>query len=171
MIVRASPWDRQAEVRTKISDAEYTQLEALAERHRCSVYEMAREMLRAALALASQREPNGAAGTAGDPLGTADPQGERLGATRTRAPGKARKSGAKIKEPERPPCCLECSTKVDPENRRCNVDGHIFEETLGKLTTRRDDACPLDAGDARSSGAADQERAGDARSTPGRPTP
>jgi len=111
MIVRASPWDRQAEVRTKISDAEYTQLEALAERHRCSVYEMAREMLRAALALAS-REPNGAAGAAGDPLGTAEPQGARLGATRTRAPGKA-----------------------------------------------------------RSSGAADQGEAGDARSTPGRPTP
>lgn len=108
MIVRASPWDRQAEVRTKISDAEYTQLEALAERHRCSVYEMAREMLRAALALAS-REPNGATVADGDPLGTA---GGRLGATRTRAPGKA-----------------------------------------------------------RSSGAADQGEAGDARSTPGRPTP
>jgi plasmid stability protein len=108
MIVRASPWDRQAEVRTKISDAEFKKLEALAEKHGCSVYEMAREMIRAALALAS-REPNGAAVADGDPLGTA---GERLGATRTRAPGKA-----------------------------------------------------------RSSGAADQGEAGDARSTPGRPTP
>ena len=94
MIVRASPWDRQAEVRTKISDAEYEKLEALAEKHGCSVYEMTRELLRAALALASKREPAGASVADGDPVGTAEPQGARLGATRTRAPGKARTSGA-----------------------------------------------------------------------------
>ena len=44
---------------------------------------------------------------------------------------------------ELPPHCFNCSTKVDPDNRRCNVDGHIFEETLSKITSRRDDLCPL----------------------------
>lgn len=42
-----------------------------------------------------------------------------------------------------PKNCFNCSTKIDPENRRCDIDRHIFEETLGKLTTRRDDDCPL----------------------------
>lgn len=51
--------------------------------------------------------------------------------------------GVYIKGMEMPPHCFNCSTKVDPDNRRCNIDGHIFEETLGKLTCRRDDACPL----------------------------
>lgn len=97
MIVRASPWDRQAEVRTKISDAEFEKLEALAERHGCSAYEMARELIRTALALAS-REPAGASVADGDPVGTADPQGARLGATKVRAPGQARSSGAADRE-------------------------------------------------------------------------
>ena len=48
-----------------------------------------------------------------------------------------------IKGMEMPKHCFNCSTKVDPDNRRCNIDGHVFEETLGKLTCRRDDACPL----------------------------
>lgn len=48
-----------------------------------------------------------------------------------------------IKGMEMPKHCFHCSTKVDPDNRRCNIDGHVFEETLGKLTYRRDDACPL----------------------------
>lgn len=42
-----------------------------------------------------------------------------------------------------PQHCFNCSTKIDPDNRRCNIDGHIFEKTLSKLTCRRDDDCPL----------------------------
>ena len=44
---------------------------------------------------------------------------------------------------EPPICCFDCSTKVDPDNRRCNLDGHVFDETLGKLTSRRDVDCPV----------------------------
>lgn len=44
---------------------------------------------------------------------------------------------------EMPKHCFNCSTKIDPDNRRCNIDGHVFEETLSKLTCRRDEQCPL----------------------------
>lgn len=44
---------------------------------------------------------------------------------------------------EPPPHCFNCSRKIDPDNRQCNIDGHIFEETLDKLTCRRDEDCPL----------------------------
>lgn len=44
---------------------------------------------------------------------------------------------------EMPQHCFNCSTKIDPDNRRCNIDRHIFEETLSKLTCRRDEDCPL----------------------------
>jgi len=52
-------------------------------------------------------------------------------------------SGIYIKGVEPPANCGRCSEKIDPENRRCLVDGHIFEETLGKLTNRRDANCPI----------------------------
>ena len=42
-----------------------------------------------------------------------------------------------------PENCFNCSTKIDPENRRCNIDGHIFEETFAKCTCERDEQCPL----------------------------
>lgn len=42
-----------------------------------------------------------------------------------------------------PKCCLGCSTKVDPENRRCNIDGHRFTETYAVVTSKRDKDCPL----------------------------
>ena len=48
-----------------------------------------------------------------------------------------------IKGMEMPTNCLDCSTKINPDERRCNYDGHIFEETLSKITTRRDENCPL----------------------------
>lgn len=48
-----------------------------------------------------------------------------------------------IRGMEMPKHCFNCSTKIDPDNRRCNIDGHIFEETLSKLTCRRDEDCPL----------------------------
>jgi len=44
---------------------------------------------------------------------------------------------------EMPKHCFNCSTKIDPDNRQCNIDGHVFEETLSKLTCRRDEHCPL----------------------------
>ena len=44
----------------------------------------------------------------------------------------------------KPRCCFECSTKINPEERKCNVDGHVFEETLSLITSRRDVNCPLD---------------------------
>ena len=44
---------------------------------------------------------------------------------------------------EMPGHCFNCSTKIDPDNRKCNIDGHVFEETLSKLTCRRDENCPL----------------------------
>ena len=43
---------------------------------------------------------------------------------------------------EIPEHCFNCSSKVDPDNRRCDVDGHVFEETFSKLTCSRDDKCP-----------------------------
>ena len=52
-------------------------------------------------------------------------------------------SGIYIKGVEPPVCCGKCSEKIDPDNRRCLADGHIFEETLGKLTNRRDANCPI----------------------------
>lgn len=51
--------------------------------------------------------------------------------------------GVYIKGMEIPQDCFDCSTKVDPDNRKCNIDGHVFEETLGKLTRHRDEDCPL----------------------------
>ena len=48
-----------------------------------------------------------------------------------------------IKGMEMPTNCFNCSTKINPDERRCNYDGHIFEETLSKITTRRDENCPL----------------------------
>ena len=44
---------------------------------------------------------------------------------------------------EMPKHCFNCSTEIDPDNRKCNIDGHVFEETLSKLTCRRDENCPL----------------------------
>ena len=32
-----------------------------------------------------------------------------------------------------PENCFNCSTKIDPENRRCNIDGHIFVELLSPI--------------------------------------
>ncbi len=52
-------------------------------------------------------------------------------------------NGIYIKGVEPPICCGQCSEKIDPDNRRCLADGHIFEETLGKLTNRRDANCPI----------------------------
>jgi len=48
-----------------------------------------------------------------------------------------------IKGLEMPKNCLGCSTKCDPENRKCNIDGHVFEETFTVVTSRRDKDCPL----------------------------
>ena len=42
-----------------------------------------------------------------------------------------------------PKSCFGCSTKVNPEERRCNIDGHIFEETFSVCTSRRDKDCPI----------------------------
>ena len=52
-------------------------------------------------------------------------------------------NGIYIKGVEPPANCGQCSEKIDPDNRRCLADGHIFEETLGKLTNRRDANCPI----------------------------
>ena len=51
--------------------------------------------------------------------------------------------GVYIPGMEMPQHCFGCSTKVDPDTRRCNIDGHKFEETLSRVTSRRDEACPL----------------------------
>ena len=48
-----------------------------------------------------------------------------------------------IKDKEMPNCCLNCSTKIDPETRKCNIDGHRFEETFENITIQRDRDCPL----------------------------
>lgn len=48
-----------------------------------------------------------------------------------------------IKGMKMPKSCINCSVKADPDNRMCLMDGHIFEETLGKLLYRRDENCPL----------------------------
>lgn len=48
-----------------------------------------------------------------------------------------------IRGVDMPTNCFDCSTKINPDERRCNYDGHIFEETLSKITTRRDENCPL----------------------------
>lgn len=48
-----------------------------------------------------------------------------------------------IRGMDMPQHCFNCSTKIDPNNRRCNIDGHVFVETLSKLTCRRDEKCPL----------------------------
>jgi hypothetical protein len=48
-----------------------------------------------------------------------------------------------IKDMEMPNCCLKCSTKVDPETRISNIDGHRFKETLENITNQRDSDCPL----------------------------
>lgn len=46
----------------------------------------------------------------------------------------------RMKMPEN---CFPCSTKINPEERQCNIDGHIFEETLDKLLYGRDINCPI----------------------------
>lgn len=51
--------------------------------------------------------------------------------------------GVYIPNRELPRHCFGCSTKIDPDNRRCNIDGHLFKETLSKISSRRDEACPL----------------------------
>lgn len=48
-----------------------------------------------------------------------------------------------IKNMQMPKNCLGCSRKCDPENRKCNIDGHVFEETFTVVTSRRDKDCPL----------------------------
>ena len=51
--------------------------------------------------------------------------------------------GVYIPNRELPRHCFGCSTKIDPDNRRCNIDGHLFKETLSKISSRRDEACTL----------------------------
>ena len=51
--------------------------------------------------------------------------------------------GVMIKGLEMPKNCMGCSTKCDPENRKCNIDGHVFEETFAVVTNQRDKDCPL----------------------------
>ncbi len=46
----------------------------------------------------------------------------------------------RMKMPEN---CFPCSTKINPEERQCNIDGHVFEETLDKLLYGRDMDCPI----------------------------
>lgn len=48
-----------------------------------------------------------------------------------------------IKGKEMPKTAFECSTKINPEERRCNFTGKVFEETLSLLTQRRCADCPL----------------------------
>ena len=48
-----------------------------------------------------------------------------------------------IKGIEMPKTAFECSTKINPEERRCNFTGKVFEETLSLLTQRRCADCPL----------------------------
>lgn len=47
----------------------------------------------------------------------------------------------------KPYCCGSCSysERVNPEERRCKKDGHIFDDTLAVLIERRDRNCPLDS--------------------------
>ncbi len=45
---------------------------------------------------------------------------------------------------EKPKHCFECSTKINPDERQCTIDGHIFEETLDVITSHRDKNCPYD---------------------------
>ena len=42
-----------------------------------------------------------------------------------------------------PENCSGCSMKVDPDNRQCVLDGHVFEETFDKLFYCRDKDCPI----------------------------
>lgn len=44
---------------------------------------------------------------------------------------------------EMPKHCFNCSRKINPEERQCNIDHHVFEETLGVITNYRDKDCPL----------------------------
>lgn len=48
-----------------------------------------------------------------------------------------------IKGMDMPKTVFECSTKINPEERRCNYTGKVFEETFSLLTQRRCDNCPL----------------------------
>ena len=48
-----------------------------------------------------------------------------------------------IKGMDMPKTAFECSTKINPEERRCNYTGKVFEETLSLITQRRCDNCPL----------------------------
>lgn len=48
-----------------------------------------------------------------------------------------------IKGMDMPKIVFECSTKINPEERRCNYTGKVFEETFSLLTQRRCDNCPL----------------------------
>ncbi len=47
----------------------------------------------------------------------------------------------------KPYCCGSCSysERVNPEERRCKKDGHIFDDTLAVLIESRDRNCPLDS--------------------------
>lgn len=44
---------------------------------------------------------------------------------------------------EMPEHCFNCSRKINPDERQCNIDRHVFEETLGVITNHRDKDCPL----------------------------
>lgn len=45
---------------------------------------------------------------------------------------------------EKPKNCLGCSIKINPEERKCNFDAHIFDETFSVVTNKRDINCPYD---------------------------
>jgi len=44
---------------------------------------------------------------------------------------------------EKPKNAFNCSTKINPEERRCIYTGKVFEETLSLLLDRPCDDCPL----------------------------
>lgn len=48
-----------------------------------------------------------------------------------------------IKGVELPKTALECSTKINPDERRCNYTGKVFEETFGLLVEHTCPDCPL----------------------------
>ena len=48
-----------------------------------------------------------------------------------------------IKGMEMPKTAFECSTKINPDERRCNYTGKVFEETFGLLVEHTCQDCPL----------------------------
>lgn len=42
-----------------------------------------------------------------------------------------------------PKTAFECSTKINPDERRCNYTGKVFEETYGLLVEHTCPDCPL----------------------------